>query len=420
MGISLTCFASHQTVAERDLCRVVPIYQWASYLADPAEFRGAQLDVHASRMGWSDTGWHAIGEFFPAVAEEYGRIELRMSAQVRRQVVRLLHHLLSYSPRVVPDNGSSHKAFDLRAFMTEQSPELLEQLLMQRRGQLFAVEYDETFDTALSACFAHVFEAGVHGHLYVADVRGRLRPMEFALIHEDAYQALVERKLTTPRFGRLPVDVKTAIGAAFEKAYESVPDERGDPLTLKFVRAGVVADRLTEMNDLTRDLYLLRGYLTEVASLVFEGTLSVQEATEVLKDDIEGVYAFASLDDLGVPLSPVVYAAEEDYDNHCGSAYLDFVTRVNRNVYRSRQVAIHGEFFRYELHAASTGDLQSLQEDAKSWDCGFELVSAQPVPGDASGLLQVIIEVTAELDYIQRVLEDLNLPNMHESLKLVA
>lgn len=420
MGISLTCFASHQTVAERDLCRVVPIYQWASYLSDPAEFRGARLEVHSARMGWGSAGWQAIGEFIPVVAQERGRLELRMSTQSRRQVARLLRHLLANSPKVLPENGHGHKEFDLAAFMEEKSPELQRRLSQRSPREHEATEFDPSFDDALSACFVYVYEACVHGHLYVADVRGRLRPMEFALLHEDAYQALVERKRTTPWYGTPPVDVPAAITAAFEGAYQDVPVKEDESLGTRFIRAGRVTDELTKANDLTRSLHELRMHLNALAVAVFEGTLTLAAATEMMQGDVEGVYAFASLDDLGVALSPVVCAADEDYDNHCGTAYVDFVSKVNRSVQRSRSVAIHGEFFRYELYAASLADVGLLKDDATTWDCGFALVSAEPVPGDATGRLLVVLEVTAGFDFVQRVLEDINLPFMHESVKLVA
>lgn len=422
MGISLSCFASHQTVAERDLCRLVPIYQWTSLQSDIAQYKpkvdGEYKHVRSARIGWRDSGWHAIGEFFPAVALERGRIELRMSAQVRRQVARLLSHLLEYGPKIEPGSGSKD-AFDLSAYVGQTFPELMERLTPGRR-ELDVTSLDASLDVALSASFTYVYEASVYGHLYVADLGGRLRPMEFALVHEDAYQALVARKLTTPRYGRITASVKDAIGAAFEKALRDVPDERGDPQTLKYVRAGRVADRLLEMSDMTRDLFVLNAHLQNIALGVFEKRMTVAEAAELLSGDIANAYAFACLDDLGVPLSPVVYAADEDYDNHCGNAYLEFVSGVNHNVRRSRNVAIYGEFFRYELRAAAMSDVQALKEDAKSWDCGFELVSAGPAPNETSGALAVVIDVTAQLDFVQRVIKDINLPLMHESLKLVA
>ncbi|MEX3983679.1 hypothetical protein AB4Y45_32375 [Paraburkholderia sp. EG287A] len=422
MGLSLSCFASHQTVAERDLCRVVPIYQWASPLADIAQYKpkvdGEHRNVRSARMGWRDTGWHAIGEFFPAVLHDRCRIELLMSEQVRRQVARLLHHLLEYGPKVEPQSGPKDR-FDLAAFIVSTFPELMAHLLPGRRD-FDVTTFDASLEAALSACFSYLYKASVYGRLYIADLGGRLRPMEFGLVHEDAYQVLLARKLSTPRFGRLPVGVEAAIPAAFEKALADIPDERGDPRSLKYVRAGRVADRLLEGSDLTRELFFLNGHLQNIALSVFEERLTVAGATELLKGDIENVYALACLDDLGVPISPVVYAAAEDYENRCGDAYLDFVTGVNHSIRRSRKVALFGKFSRYELRAASMADVEVLTADAESWDCGFELVSVEPVPGDAAGALAVSIDVTADADFVQRVVKDINLPPMHESLKLVA
>jgi hypothetical protein len=422
MGISLSCFASHQTVAERDLCRVVPIFQWASLPAHQAEFRptfkGAYTQVHSARMGWCSAGWQALGEFFPAIALGRGRIELQMSAQVRCQVVRLLRHLLAYGPKVIAEEGSPDTGFDLAAFVGKRAPELLARL-SETRHELKATDFDASFDDVLKESFEYAYEAAVHGRLYVSDFGRLIRPMEFAVIHEDAYLALVERKLSTPQYGRPPVDVQTAISTAFEEARRRHPDGQSSAASLKYVRASTVADKLLQISDLTRNLFLLQSHLQDIALAVFDEELSEDSAAKLLRTDIENVYAFACLDDLGLPLSPVVYAADEDYDNHCGNAYLEFVTKVNRRVHRSRSVALHGPWHQYELRAATMDDIEQLKEEAKTWDAGFELVSVNPVQGSGGALLKVVFNVTAELEYVARVLGLIEVPLMHESLKLV-
>lgn len=419
MGISVSCFASHQTVAEKDLCRAVPIYQSAAYSPDTVIINGERVEVRAARASWSsEHGWRPVGEFFQARALEFGQMELQLSEHARRQQVRFLHFLCEYAPTVEEQQGRAGTEFNLRAFVRGKSPDLasrLEGSLME----LVKAEVGPEFDEVLTECFDYVYQAASDHRVYVLDSLRKPRPLEFAVIHESAYQALLRHTPSrTHRGGALAAQI-AAVPAMFEQArteHGEVADE--DDLSLRHCRAGRLVEMLTEQTDQSRTLTILRRYLNAFGVAVFGGAVGVEEACARIKGDVEDIYAFSALDDLGIALSPVLFAAEEDYDNHCGRAYLEFVSTASRAATRARMTQSYGAYLRYET-LAMPDDVKKLCEAWKEWDCGFELITVEPA--FAKGAFQkVVFDMTASLEDVLECLEQENFPPLTTGhLKLV-
>lgn len=399
MGFSLSCYASHQTVSEGDKCRVIPIYQTQGYHAEKAAIKGEFMPLRPARDSWNahSTGWAPVGEFMAAEAQEYGRVQLQRTGQVRRQLWSLIRHMLVCSPVLLgfEDRG---EPFDLLAFLKRQSVDLYHAHLAPANADRVVI--GEEHDNALSECWRYVWENFAHHRLFVRDVFGRMRPMEFAIIHEDAYQALVARQVARTCLYGVSHDIASAISEAMVKSGEDlVPPgaEPLDPLTTRLVRASRFTELMFGVLPTQHGLPLLRDHLHEAFLQVDKGELPKESVCQLLRPDIEGLYALAAADNLGIALAPVQFAPEEDYENHCGRTYLKFIEEVSKKVDRSRQEVVWGAFHQFELVASSQSQVTAMVEDAKGWDCGFQLVSVEPnVNGEESSLL-VRIEATLTL-----------------------
>lgn len=421
MGFSLSCFASHQTVAERDLCRVIPILQSATYHLDTVRHQGATQAVHAARNSWSPhVGWEPVGELMQVRAQGYGRMTLELTSHCRRQVLSLLHHLLQYMPVVEAGDTSRDGVLDLAAMLKGES-EALFTLLSSREFSPLSV--GEEHDAVIGKCWNALWEAFCRHRLYVLDNFGRIRPMEFALMHEDAYQALVARRLLAPRRDGLPVGIAAAIMRAIEKVREVVecgPGVDSDAVVTQLVCASRFSDLMVDLSPGSQKLELLKAHFNELGRAIFTGELAVDDAARLLQDDVKDIYAVAALGELGIGYSPLTYAPDEDYDNHCGRNYVEFVSTVSRMTDRSRKAALFGEFRTYQLLAASEKDLQQVVSVSKNWDCGLELVSAKPVGEGQLSPLRATIDSTLNLEQLQRLLGEVKLPFMRESVKLAS
>lgn len=419
MGLSLSCFASHQTVSEDDKCRVIPLIRYASYAPDTVRIKGMTMSTASARNGWGadEVGWRAIGEFMPALSSERGRVKLEESAHARRQLLSLLHYLLP-TLAVVEAGSGSRGEFDLAAFIKAES-EALYGLLAQR--EFTPVLVGGEHDAVLEKCWEYLWEGLVHHRLFVLDIQNRLQPMEFAIIHEDAYQALAERYREEPRYGVERPDERTIIEAAFEKGQKYLEDQaaKGKQLEGRLATlypASIFAEALTHISETTRNLYLFREYLQDVASVVLQGKMTFDAVVTLLTRDVEGLFSLASLDDLGIPFSPVSFAACEDYSNDCGNEYLSFVAAVNEKANRSRKRAMYGEFKSFRLLCASQEDLHRVAKESDDWDCGFEIVSV--TPSTYGTALEAVVDTSLDMRRFTLLLEEVNLPLMLKSLKL--
>ena len=422
MGISLSCYASHQTIAENDKCRVIPIMQFAAYHTETARFRDATSELYPARVSWGphQIGWQSIGEFLAGTAMEYGRMKLARTHDTRRKFLTLLQHLVSHTPVLDARDSGSQKEFDLAGFVKAES-EPLYAMLSARFSEPFVVGGEH--DDAIAKIWAYIWEALVHHRLFVVDIRGRLRTLEFAIIHEDAYKTLVARQLSTGRRNGLPSDISAAVTKALELARDETKELRVEGLpdsARHFHEASNFADRLTELSDATRWLHLLRDHLTAVACAAYGGKISAEEAVVLLQGSVEDVYVLAAADNLGIGFSPVAFAADEDYDNHNGRAYVDFVSTVANQVDRSRKVALHGEFKTFELLAQSEADLEQLSALSEEWDCGFEIDRVMPVPHGNATLIKATLSVTMNLERMGWFLDEANLPFMRESVRQIS
>jgi hypothetical protein len=419
MGLSLSCFASHQTVSEGDKCRVIPLIRYSSYAPDTVRIKGMTMSTASARNGWGadEIGWRAVGEFMPALSFERGRMKLEESAHARRQLLSLLHYLLP-TLAVVEAGSGSRGEFDLDAFIKAES-ETLHTLLAQR--EFTPVLTGDEHDAVLEKCWEYLWEGFARHCLFVLDIQNRLQPMEFTIIHEDAYQALVARYRKEPRYGEVRPDERTVIQTAFEKGQKYVADrerigEKLDARLATFYPASMFAEALTHISETTRNLYLFREYLQEVASVVLQGKMTLDDVVTLLIRDVEGLFALGSLDDLGIPFSPVSFAACEDYSNDCGNEYLSFVAAVNEKANRSRKRAMYGEFKSFRLLCASQEDLQRVAKESDDWDCGFEIVSV--TPSTYGTALEAVVDTSLDMRRFTLLLEEVNLPLMLKSLKL--
>jgi hypothetical protein len=220
-----------------------------------------------------------------------------------------------------------------------------------------------------------------------------------------------------------PVDISAAIRHNLDAAREignSVSDGECDARTTMFICASIFADKMVDVAASSQKLSLLKAHFSAVGRAVFMAAMPDEEAVRLLHDDVKDIYAVAGMDSLGIGFSPITLAADEDYDNHNGRNYLNFISTVCRMTDRSRMAAKFGDFQTYQFLAASQQDLQKLVTASRNWDCGFELVSSKPVREGQSVPLKAMVDTTLTLEELQLLLDEVKLPFMRDSVKLVS
>ncbi|MNR71578.1 hypothetical protein D3C71_22090 [compost metagenome] len=434
-SFNITCCASRQTVIPGALCRVIAIEQSSSYR--PVSMK--QQDEEFSAFGiansscYPDAFWGPFGGFIEAKYHDYGQVELVMNAHTRASVVELVAELLKKAPTVLEGENSSHDLpFDLPAFLQESAPRLYQALATAPRCDM--PEVDESFDSELVACWDHVWEVAQEHRLFVRNHFGAVRPLQFAVFHEAAFQTLVTLRSSGTSWGKQPRDPRSFVLRTLEELKKQAAEhqerrakaraEAGAPSDASedaiFTR-WMVADRLCErLNQIGRSEgsggFLHRSASDLVAAHV-EGKLALEQLLEQLVPLLAPCYAVGGMDELNLKFTPIEYAGQ-DYSNSIGQAYAHFVGQVSAQCVRDINEHRFGQYRTYTLQASSPELLGKLQTDSRGWECHLQVLQVENIGSSPAEGLAVTLETTMDEEYFGQLLAEVNDPLMQQTVRL--
>lgn len=434
---STTCFASHQTIAERDKCRVIAIRQ-ASGFNPVVMTQGDQIFERygvANSTCHPDAFWEPASPFIEAAYYDYGQVHLAMTEATREALVGFYRELLTDAPVVAQGENPSHDVpFDLASFIQEKA-EVLAVVVSSQKAQVPLD--DKAFDEALIACWDYIWQVAEENRLFLLNYKGDPRPLQFAVIHEDAYQALVARTTAGTNWAgdsMAPTEVLQRILAkarkdakeyrarlAAQRAEQgteaAAKQQETDALLARFHFAERVRGSFDQLTQVGRHNVIANNLCFDTAMDFAEGKLTEEQCIAALRPLLTPLYAIAAMENLNIKFSPIEYAGQ-DHSNEIGQAYAAFVAEASKKVCRSRNVARFGEFVAYELDCTSQATLDALLQKHRGWDLAIE-VAHREVREDRS-MLRVRLNVTADLDYFGELLDEVADPLMRQSVRQVS
>lgn len=426
-SFNTTCFASQQTIAPNDKCRVVAIRQSSTFNPVEVTFRGAKQSLYgvAYSTCYVDAFWKPITGLIPAEYDDYGRVKVTMNGRSKAELCELLGALLCDDIAVAQGENPSHDhAFNMKKFMSEKTPVLL--------GALQSRDTTVITDEDLTVCWEHIWEIAQEHRLFISEYGRELRPLQFAIIHEDAYQSLVDYKATQTTYRNqsmaMPAFIERAIASGRERAarYLEIISEREHKTEVKAMGAFAFSEGFREAlrcgNDVLRHS-VGDQYISIESGRFFDEKISQEQLVENIKEWLADRYALSSLDELGVRLSPIVYAGQ-DYDNSIGREYASFVANVSKRVCRSRNVSMYGPYEAYAFMALDQASLDALMKAVKQYDAAVELVKVTPATHEVDGTMKEVLEVevsaTMDLDYFEQLMKEDGDDLMKQTFRAIA
>lgn len=435
---NITCFASNQTIAPGDACRVLPVLQQSDYSA-VALSRGeeqAQAYGAANSVCYADSFWTPLGGFIAATYDDYGRVKLELDPLMRAQVVHLLETLVQRGWVSAQGDNSHHDLpFDLPAFMADKAPGVA---ALFAKGDAFmnVVSLADTpwgggaLDAELADCWAHVWEVAYKHRVFASTHQGVPRAVQFAVLHEQAYQALVAQVAEATDWDGNSYEPRAHLAQQLAQARVRIeerkqklrakdparfsPEQEGDRVTVGFWLADALRDVLSRANGQGGHLAGVAGAVTlEWGIASAQDKLADADLIEQMVPLLQGQYALGALNHLNLRIAPMATAGQ-DYDNELGRAYARFIDKVSRQVTRARKER-DGPLLPYTLVADSQEQVDTLADLVGEWDGYVDDVQVTVVDGK----LQVGLSCTLGLDDFREALEESDRPGMAATLAAV-
>jgi hypothetical protein len=339
-SFNTTCFASGQTIAPGDPGFILPIIQASGY--DPVELtydgKTQSLFGIACMSCYPHAFWEPFGGFIEGTYDDYGEFSVADTPINRARLVQLIADLVEKSAVAEEGENQSHDIpFRIAEYVADQKPLLHAGLSGDHNTMLEQHAGSAEFFNELIAAWSYAREAGFEHRLFAkANYHGGLRPVQFAVIHGEAYKGLVAMYATSKR-------------ELFDKALAAIQD------VLATIKEALAAGetRLAEMARWNRSALFMRPLLRlgSYEALEYPGEAAVIDAAldaySAGKLDVEGLFAaleplldarcvMNGLGRLNLKLSPQVYAGQ-DYSNAIGIAYAAFVQATSAAVTKLRK-----------------------------------------------------------------------------------
>jgi len=406
-SFNMSCFASQQTIAPGDLCRVLPIVQKSSY-EDILVSKGNQKHAvlgHTHSTCYYDSFWSPIGNFIAAKYDDYGCIELQLDEMARHYLVGLFNEIRQRGWSTEQGDNEHHDlGFDFATFLANEAPGMVPVLdgAESTNGWLHGTQ-----DAEFALCWDYIWKVAQKHRLFMSDYKGRPRVFDFALIHEDAYAELVETESQGTDWDGMPLQpeavLRAALGSARTLAGERVakmdsglPDMggwfMGDRIREKLSRADGVGHSIGGPTSSLVSQLCEACWKKELSDVEF-----IDRCLPLLKDR----YALAGLTRLNLRITPAV-SAGQDYDNSEGRAYAKFVEKVSSAVTRGRLLEMYGEFKPYSMQVATPARVDAVVAFVPECDAAIENVSTLA----ADGTLTMNFDCTLELEDLQEILQE--------------
>jgi hypothetical protein len=414
-SFNMTCFASQQTIAPGDLCRVLPILQQSSYqdIAIRSDEKEQTTLGFTHSTCYYDSFWQAVGGFIHAKYDDYGRVELELDEQVREHVLTLFGQIHERGWDTDQGENEYHDlAFAFDAFLADKAPGVLAALTDKAAPTNWR---DGALDDELTACWGYMWEVGQKQRLFMSDYKGRPRALNFALIHEDAYAELLAQTSAGTDWHGNSNEPEAYLRRVLAEADLGGNDDKraADAHYFAFALAGQIREALSRADGTGHSVGgATSGIVHGLVRKYCTSAITADELIEQCLPLLEDRYVLAGLNNMNLRLTPVVTSGQ-DYDNSIGQGYAKFVAAVSAKVTRGRLLHMYGEFASYTMQAASQAHVDALVALIPECDGAIEDVVITP---GAEGFLDVQFSCTHDLETLRQIFAD----EMEEGGELMA
>lgn len=409
MGFNTKCFASNQTIAEGDACRIIAIVQQSSY-APVAISRGdetKELPGVCHTTCYADSFWRPLGSFITARYVDCGEFELLLEPLMRAHVLSFISDMLQEGWNTAQGGNPCHDhACDLAAFIADKAPQLHE--LLVNKGQVAG--RDGELDEELVLCWNYLWGVAAEHRLFRNHGHQGPRPLQFAVLHEHAYQVLVERAAASSDWdgncNEPDAYLRRALAQARADVVKEVADEGSiEPAFERMMFNGTLRDAFGRAGGQSSSLSLAASrLLSQLVTALLKGERTEDNFIERCIPMLEDQLAIGSLNCLNLRFSPYVYAPG-DSGNAVGQAYLTFANEVGGRVTRDCLERMYGDFHSFQGVARTADEVSGLTGAVRQRDGAvIDVVSTQ-----VDGLWHLTFKCTMSLKGLQDALnaEDL-------------
>jgi hypothetical protein len=344
------------------------------------------------------------------------------------------------------ENRTHELAFNLSAFMQGAAPQLRAYLqslaaraqqadkpaeLSTQDVQSWSPDRQATFFALLFTqgvvCWDHIWEVAQEHRMFWTDGEGVLRPMNFAVMHQAAFEGLIAATNSESRHGQ-SLEMRSYFSRRTQELLSSEQvvalREQGKPAkdasdelrAQFFSRLFRVSSALRDMLDTVGRMEGIGYYahkldLDDVVEEHFLRSSFDEEAFfRALEPFLRARHVFHAMNALNLYLEPVIQS-DQDYSNSVGQAYARFVQDVSARVTEGRDVSLYGAPKRYELVVLHPDVAQALQAQASQCDTYIHVLKVSPVEQlsleRAIPAYRAELESPLELQELQGVLREL-------------
>lgn len=339
-SFNIQCCVSKQVISDGNPCYIVPILQSRTYKAVELQLKDQTLSLYgvAHSMCSPDSLWHPAAPFIEGLYDDYGHVTPIDTWANRRAMLEFFLSLLRSAPVVVAGENSSHDIpFNLKEFVREKAPNLVEVLSVPRnRFDKIAIEgldFEE-----LKAIWDHVCEVAWENRLFCGDYSNVIRPVQFAVFHKAAAERMkryveerIKDKAHTFELEQYLQNLVDEFESQLSKFYEDKPEFRKHAMQRHMVD-GLKLSMSSEAHGL---LFTFSWETSALADGYLDKELSLAELAEKLQPLMTGVYVMKAMSWLNLQFSPLSYAGQ-DYDNSGGKTYAELIAEISLEVTRQQ------------------------------------------------------------------------------------
>lgn len=335
------CFASHQTIAPGDKCFALAIRQQSTYRTVQMTYNGQAheaLGISHSAI-YPDAYWTPVSNFIEGVYRDNGDIDITETDENISRLLVFVKRMLANAAVIAEGENPVHDLpFNLPQYLAKNAPCLKSYLDQTSPEVLTKAQSTELFND-LAGVWQHVDDVAFKHRVFYADYGGRMRPLQFTLMHKRCYDDLLAQ-----------VGEEYSPKTLFERGLEEV----GCTESLKRFRAGGAAHE--DMRDLYASM-AARAFIDPLESIGRFDSIDYMEEKlgvgELVLKHLEGKLTKAQLLKRTTQMSKdrlVVHLLEsykikfmpkciwhDDGKNSFGRSYAEFVGRVSASVTKGRR-----------------------------------------------------------------------------------
>lgn len=341
---SLTCFASKQIILDGAKCYISLARQESGYKPVSTEYQGIRHTVESISTDTVNPNcfWDPLTGFMEA---EFTRDEILTVCRTPRnfeQLMYLVEYVLLARAAVVQEGENPHHEtpYDIKQFMEANSPKLLGYCNAKPRPVIDELEFNELFDE-LDAVFKYTLWATIRNRLFIGK-RDRLRPAQFAVIHSEAYEQLLQmatgdtvEKALRETFSKLLPRIQGMSGGKFVSQCRAILHKLGFEEKDHLVETALWAF----LDEAQQNVFTFAHGLREMDTTVFKAVIErylvrdvsddelFEAASPMLKDRL----ILREMDYLNIQIAPLVFIGYVG-DNTVGLRYAAFALRVGKAV----------------------------------------------------------------------------------------